>query len=566
MKGASRRSPAPSIAAPRWLPALLAGLAALLLLGWFSPAIYDSDFWWHLKTGQYIVQNHRLPVPDPFAFTTASAPEGYPGEFLTRHFNLTHEWLAQVLFYAIWRMAGLGGIVLLRAVLLTAFCGLTGWMAFRRGCGFYLSFAAALAAAAVAHEFAYDRPYLITFVLLAVAALILESGRRLWLLPPLFAIWANCHGGFFLGWVLVGAYSAEALRAKRWRVPLFGGAAILASGVNPNGFRVLQVLLYYRQSFLTSKLMEWSAPRLWPPGAFTLLLLAAAGVLLWKRREVRLSDWLLFAAFGAAALSVQRNAFLMGFLAPVLIASYLPRRLTLPRLAQFAVAPLLLVALAIGIGCGGMFQLRSAEWKLPSGAADFLLAHRITQPIFNTYEYGGYLIWRLWPQERVFIDGRALGETVFRDYGRILYNVDEAGEPGAQALLDRYGVQVLVMNTFEYSQGLLYMLAPALAGPSQNNWKLVYSDPTAVIFMRQPPPGVQAIDSMRVFDHMEAECDLHIQHEPQYPRCARSLGQVFSRLGEFDRARRWLAVYLAHPHDPDPEAEQAYQRLLLPVR
>jgi hypothetical protein len=472
-------------------------------------------------------------------------------------------------------------VVLLRAALLTAFCALAGLLAYRRGCGFYPSFAVALAAAAVAHEFAFDRPYLMTFALIGVTALILESSRRLWLLPPLFAIWANCHGGFFLGWVMVAAYAAEALREKQWRMPLAGAAALLASGINPNGFRVLQDLRYYRQSYLTSKLLEWSAPRLWPPGVFTFLLVGAAGVLLWRRREVRLSDWLLFAAFGAAALSAQRNTFLVGFLAAVLIASYLPRkpalpvrraglmpawRRNLPALAQLAAAPLLLAAVAIGIARGGMFQLRAAEWKLPSGAADFLLAHRITQPIFNTYEYGGYLIWRLWPHQRVFIDGRALSETVFRDYGRILYNVEEAGAADAQAILDRYGVQALVMNTFEYSQGLVYMLAPALADPSQSKWKLVYSDPTAVIFMRQPPPGVQPIDSMRVFDHMEAECDLHIRHEPRYPRCARSLGQVFSRVGDFERARRWLGVYLAQPHEPDPEAEQAYQRLLLPVR
>ena len=63
----------PQWALSRWFPAIAALLAAVLWLGWFSPESYDSDFWWHLKTGQYIVENHTLPVPDPFAFTTARA-------------------------------------------------------------------------------------------------------------------------------------------------------------------------------------------------------------------------------------------------------------------------------------------------------------------------------------------------------------------------------------------------------------------------------------------------------------------------------------------------------------
>src|SRR5206468_4797665 len=115
----------------------------------------------------------------------------------------------------------------------------------------------------------------------------------------------------------------------------------------------------------------------------------------------------------------------------------------------------------------------------------------ITQPMFNSYEYGGYLIWRLWPQQRTFIDGRALSESVFQDYARILYNHDDSdGQPAAETLLDRYGMQVIVMNTMETSAGLVYALAPALADPAQSQWKLVYNDAQAVIFMRTPPAGM----------------------------------------------------------------------------
>ncbi len=119
----------------------------------------------------------------------------------------------------------------------------------------------------------------------------------------------------------------------------------------------------------------------------------------------------------------------------------------------------MLAGLGAVLAEGQGFQLRAGEWAYPAGAADFLISHRITQPIFNTYEYGGYLIWRLWPQERVFIDGRALSESVFRNYRRILDYADEHDGKSAAQLLDRYGIQVVVVNTFEYTSGQAYLLA-----------------------------------------------------------------------------------------------------------
>src|SRR6201993_4511524 len=84
---------------PRWLQPLILVMTAICLIGLFSTEIADTDFWWHLKTGQYIVERHALPVPDPFAYTTAMNPSEDAREAVVRRFNLTHEWLAQVLMY-----------------------------------------------------------------------------------------------------------------------------------------------------------------------------------------------------------------------------------------------------------------------------------------------------------------------------------------------------------------------------------------------------------------------------------------------------------------------------------
>jgi hypothetical protein len=171
-------------------------------------------------------------------------------------------------------------------------------------------------------------------------------------------------------------------------------------------------------------------------------------------------------------------------------------------------------------------------------------------------------MWRLGPREKVFIDGRALSESLFADYARILYNHDATGGKDAFALLDQYGVETIVIDGFEFVTGQMYLLAPGLTDPAEAQWKLVYEDSAAMVFMRNPPADVAALDSLRVFPSLEAECEAHLEHEPGYPRCARALGQMFSKLGDWPRARRWIGAYLERPHGPDPEAEDAYRRLL----
>ena len=549
---------------PVWLRPVVVGLTALLLVGLFSTQLDDSDLWWHLKTGQYIVQHRALPSPDPFSYTSNSGAPAYPGEELTRQFNLTHEWLAQVLLYGLYATAGFPAVILFRALLLAAICGITGVLAARRSGSFYGGVAAALAVAPVATSFTADRPPLLTFLLVAVFVLALELRRGLWLLPLLSLVWANLHGGFFLGWVVLAAYIAGSPRERRlWIAALL---SVAASFLNPNHWRIVEVLQLYRQSALTHALVEWKPPVLFrPPYVFDILLFGTALALILAWRKVRVSDWLLAAAFGAAALMAFRNILLFALLAPVLIAAYFPVRWRWPRFTGIAAAVLLAAGFGTGIAQGRFFQLRAAEWQYPAGAAQFLIDHGITAPLFNTYETGGYLIWRLWPQERVFIDGRSLNESVYQDYRRILYN--RGGDPGAMTgpraeALNRYGVGAIVLDSFQYFDGRQYPLATALLAASNNEWKLVYQDAQWMVFLRQPPAGMPVLASPNPLDRLESECLAHIEGAPKECTCARTLGQLFLNARDLARGRRMLGIYLSNPHPPDPEVERVYGQLL----
>lgn len=577
-------SPATSSTAPspRWLEPATWALSIVCLLGLFSSEAHDTDFWWHLKTGQYIMQNHRLPVPDPFAYTTALNRDAYPGEGQVRHFNLTHEWLSQLLIYLVYWAGGLPLVTLVRAGLLTSLCGLAGFLAAWRSKNFYVGIASAFAAAAVVTVAAVDRPMILTFVFVALFLTLPELRRALWVLPCLAFVWANCHGGFFMGWVVLLAYCGESLvSAAGWRFPpareilpayrrrlwLVTAGAIAASALNPNGLGVLSTLFHYRQSTMTASLIEWQRPYLWgEPYAFDLLLYGAALALIVSWRKVFVADWLLFAAFATAALMAFRNVSFIGILAPVLIATYFPFRLRAWPFLTWTVPIAVAAVLATGIARGSFFQLRPDLWRFPVGAADYLLANHISGPLFNTYEHGGYLIWRLCPQYQVFIDGRAISESTHKDYSTILNNPGSAGNeisgPRA-ALLNRYGINAVVMNTFQYNTGTPYALAMALANPATSDWQLVYDDAQSLIFVRHPAPGTPVFPDklQRVIDHMETECSTNIQHSRISALCARTLADLYLGAGETSRARDMLRLYLNHAIYADPEAERALRQL-----
>ena len=331
--------------------------------------------------------------------------------------------------YLLFSLGGFPALVAARALLLVVFCGLAGWIAFNRTHGFYISLAAALAAGGVAYHFQQSRPFLITFVCLALTMAMLEIRRRLWLLPPIFLIWANCHGGFFMGWLVLGAYAAEALilRIRKRPVPnerwlwIVLSACLLASAVNPNGLRVIQVLSLYRGSGIQSDNLEWQRPIFWEPGIYSFLLFGSFVVLLAAWRKTRPVDWFLYLGFAAVSLMAVRNVIFMGLIGPVLMAAYVRKWRALPAVAvTVAAAALIVYDVAPAVAAGNVFAFRAAEWQLPSGAADFIQAHRVKDRMFNSYETGGYLVWRLWPLQRDFIDPRGLSEEAYADYRRLL--------------------------------------------------------------------------------------------------------------------------------------------------
>ena len=266
---------------------------------------------------------------------------------------------------------------------------------------------------------------------------------------------------------------------------------------------------------------------------------------------------LLFVAFAAAALMAFRNLPLVGFLAPVLIALYAPARLAAPTLALIA---------ATGVLYWRAPDPAVAEWLVPTGAADFLAVHPSDRKFFNTYEQGGYWIWR---GERVFIDGRALSESAFRDSQQILFNnggaADAVTGPRKRGLARPLWHQ---HRRDERARARIRRALSARAGPRQSRrYRLaarLYDDTQELVFMRRTPPrNAQSLSNKfaRVLRHLNAECSAYIEHSPDTPLCARTLADYWIRNPAWDPARHMcLPLYLARRGDRPPEA--ALRRLL----
>ena len=117
------------------------------------------------------------------------------------------------------------------------------------------------------------------------------------------------------------------------------------------------------------------------------------------------------------------------------------------------------------------------------------------------------------------------------------------------------------MNAFEANSGATYVLPLALADPSEKQWKMVFADSGATIFMRQPPPGVTPLPSAQIFAGMEAQCQTILDHDPARPRCARSLANLFRNTRDVTRARRWMDLYMKHRPDQNPADDALYRQL-----
>lgn len=471
--------------------------------------ISDPDFWWHLRAGQYMAESRVIPHTDPFTFT-AQGKEW-----------VTHEWLAEVLFYAGFRAGSFALLTLVFSGVITLALAL----AYARSAGrpFIAGFAVLLGALATAPTWGV-RPQMLSFLLLSVFLYLLDAYTRRrdwkWLapLPLLMLLWANLHSGYAVGILAIGAYFAAAV-IEKWigsyrrgrgaaadtlpppadntRAPLppplpitaLGAvllASLLAVLLNPNGAR----LYTYPFETLTSPAMqryiqEWFAPDLhqveWLP--FALLLVGTLAAALIARARVSLAEALLLFVLGLAALRSARNVPLFALVAVPVLAAQVAA--LLPLLASKASAPralravnlivlgLVVVVAAVRIAAVLGNQTNVERGRFPAAAVEWMQAHHPPANLYNSYGWGGYVIAKLYPELPAYIDGRAdvHGDAFIERFLEIY-----RAEPGWREKLAQDGVRTVLLEPDA-------PLARALG--EEADWTPVFADAESVVFVQK---------------------------------------------------------------------------------
>ena len=470
-------------------------------------SIVDPDFWWHLKAGEYIFLTRSIPFVDIFSST-----------FIGKEW-VAHEWLSELFIFATYNWLGFGGLIVTFALIITA----TFWIIYKRISPRFrqpvlLGPALLLGALASAPTWGV-RPQMFSFLLASVFIALLESYARkpdvrkiLWLVP-LMVLWVNLHAGYamgiaFIGLMIVGLFLERALKANRqwgkiWHslYPLCGVLllCVLAVLVNPNGAR----LFAYPFETLKSPAMmryieEWHSPNfhqlMFQPLAWLFLGVVASIAL--SRRGIRLRDLLFLIATGWATLKSARNVpFFVLIALPILIehcyyalkssrwASWVTKRETTEigasALLKIALNVVLLIATPLALAVQRVNRSTASQAAVtaevyPVKAVDYMRANKLPQPVYNTYSWGGYLIWHLYPDYLVHIDGRA---DVYGDAFVEQFLKAHAGEGDWQGHLERNNVQTVVVRADA-------PIANLLRGKTE--WKQVFNDSQAAIFVRQP--------------------------------------------------------------------------------
>lgn len=483
---------------------LAPAIVLFCLMGGVASMLVDGDTGWHIRAGEWILTHHRFPTSDFFSFTKSGQPW------------FAWEWLWEVAFAWLYRLAGMAGVILGNLVVLCLMSMYLFRLVLRRSANHTIAIGVTLLAMLGMSVYFLARPHLVSFLFAVILLKLLdrwrESGRGLPWIVLLFVVWANLHPGFVAGIIILAAYTAgdlaNALSASepgrrtdlllRFRRSfLLTAACGVAPLLNPYGYRLYaHMYSFVSDSYVLYHINEYKVVdfRTGPGRIFEFMLFMSAPAALSRLLKREFTVPFLFLAWAHLALTSQRNIpfFMIVMAAPVALwieemvavfshdhAQDSVRDETRDPIYGFPLlSTLFLVLIFVLLRTPGSPPKFRPQYDPSIYPAQALAAVRQMSPstrMVTTDVWGGYLIYRLYPDVRVFWDGRA-------DFYGTPYNqaaVDALmGRPGWDTTLAKNRITAVLVPVNQPIASLLTQSA---------DWHVVYRDQVAVLFQLSPP-------------------------------------------------------------------------------
>lgn len=475
-------------------------LAALLItfFAFFSVKVWDIDFWWHIAAGRNILESGTIPSVDPFGMYDATNACGQT--------VLKSEWLGQVLLYSIYHWLGLDGIILFRAGVL-ALCLAIVYMRCRlTAAGPFALAITALTGLAILHH-SGERPQLFSFLFLSLIFLLLDNftrcGKR-WLLyciPPIMLLWSNTHGAVLLGVAALGLFGVGYVLENRWTPSLISrfnspqnklmlavaGLSSTMLVLAPSGIDTFKCILFQQigTDSIRESVSEYASPwSLWPATLYYwvfigVTLLALPGFF---NSTYYLKQVALVLTLGMLSVVGYRYIPLFILVAAPYVAASLNRMMNQIKLPQIMIHLFtMIIALAFliyGFKQEKVFQHGLQEQRFPVGAVAFIQANKLGGEMFNSINWGGYLLWNLSGKAKLFIDGRTLDPHRVAPYTNILW-----ATPEGQRFFEQANFNLALVPYANAFSGERYPIVAYLQ--NHPGWKMVYQDGLGILFAKR---------------------------------------------------------------------------------
>lgn len=487
------------------------GVFVAFIFFYATAPITDPDFWWHLKTGEVMAQSGGLLPSDPFNYTSDGVVSNRETMILKGY------WLWQLMAYGLYSLLNYNGIFLLNFLTIAAMAGVVILQMRRQRINYALAIVLlTLGFTLVRSIFPLERPQVVSFlfaaILLALLDRVRDGGRLDWKLPLLMIAWANLHGGFVVGNLILICFAIGATLEFRHDLPrlrqllLWTAIGIGASLLNPNGPLVFGELFNFYNSDLMTGVSEyestwtqfrkgtWFVAILW-------FLIAFYGLGIWRARRLYWPEFLIALFLACFSAAYMRN---VGFFAVAMLPSigFCLQQGTGLRLRPiapfFKYSIVFLSAVFLLWRTYDHWQITSKEKIIssfyPEQASRFISSSGLQGRMFNSYNFGGYLIWKLYPQHRVFIDGRGLDPDIYNNW-KLMTSAslqEVGGRKEFEVLLDRYEVDYVVQPLVYFGTGRLTPLLKFLM--IKADWIPVYIDQQSFILVRNSQKNAGVIE------------------------------------------------------------------------